>query len=240
MLRHGEQQTENSELTTAGPGVSVQGLPERHADPSQGNTPTEIDALPGVRPLSNLSSSSGNTEESLSTFAEQTLHHLAQMDSSLDVTFLSAPSKGFPQGEAGPTPLKVSESEALSASQSGTEQANIGQQKKADLFDLGTFDIGEEQKEGYFETDASEVESVYDSAGVDGLTDRPTSSIVELDPQTAPGKPQSPNVQTPPANKDLHHRKGPPCQRSCQLMGGLCCVNISLRVPPLTFLGDIP
>ena len=93
-----EQQTENSELTTAGPSVSVQGLPERHADPSQENRPTEIDALPGVRPLSNLSSSSGNTEESLSTFAEQTLQHLAQMDPSLDVTFLSAPSKGFPQG----------------------------------------------------------------------------------------------------------------------------------------------
>ena len=100
-------------------------MPDRHADPSQGNRPTEIDVLPGVRPLSNLSSSSGNTEESLSTFAEQTLHHLAQMDSSLDVTFLSAPSKGFPQGEAGPHPPKVSESEALSASQSGTEQANI-------------------------------------------------------------------------------------------------------------------
>ena len=131
------------------------------------------------------------------------------MDSSLDVTFLSAPSKGFPQGEAGLHPPKVSESEALSASQSGTEQANIGQQKKADLFDLGTFDIGEEQKKGYFETDASEVESVYDSAGVDGLTDRPTSSIVELDPQTAPGKSPEPECSNTTSQQGPSSQKGP-------------------------------
>ena len=98
-----EQQTENSELSTASPSVSVQGLPERQAGPPQENRPTEIDALPGVRPLSNLSSSSGNTEESLSTFAEQTLHHLAQMEPSLDVTFLSAPSRGFPPRRSRPT-----------------------------------------------------------------------------------------------------------------------------------------
>ena len=32
----------------------------------------------------------------------------------------------------------------------------------------------------YFETDASEVEDLYDSTRVDGLPDRPTSSIVDL------------------------------------------------------------
>ena len=205
-----EQQTENSELATADPSVPFQGLPERHAGSPQENRPTDLDALPGIRPLSNLSSSSGNTEESLSTFAEQTLHHLAQMDPSLDVTFLSTAGKSFSQRKARSHPPKVSDSEGLSTPQSGTEQANVGQQKETDLFDLSTFDIGEEQKKSSFETDTSEVGSVYDSAGVDGLTDRPTSSIVGLDPQTASRRSPEPECSNTNSEQGASSQKGPP------------------------------
>ena len=59
--------------------------------------------------------------------------------------------------------------------------------------------MGEEPKRNYFETDASEVEDIYDSAGADGLTDRPTSSIVGSDPLEAPGELPKSGSQT--ANK---------------------------------------
>ena len=232
-----EQQTENIELPTADPNVSAQSLPEQRADPSLEARPTETDVFPELRPLSNLSSNSGNTEESLSTFAEQTLRSLAQIDPSLDVTFLSALDKTPSQKEAESNPLKASESEALSSSQSRAGQTKVGQQKNTDLLDLTSFDIGEEQKKNYFETDASEVEDIYDSAGEDGLTDRPTSSIVGFDLQATSG--ESPELECPNTNKpqgpETHKEPSLPAELS--VMGGLCFANILLRVLPLTFPG---
>ena len=58
------------------------------------------------------------------------------------------------------------------------------------LFDPSTFDLPEEQQKNYFKTDASEIEDVYDSAGADVLTDRPTSSVLGFDPFPAPDEPQ--------------------------------------------------
>ena len=148
----------------------------------------ETDSSPGPRPLSYLSSSSGNTEESVSTFAEQTLQNLAQMDPSLDITFLAAPDKTPSQEETDASLFKASESEPLSSSHPEANQAELAPPRKTDLFGLSTFDLGEEPKKGYFETDASEIEEVCDSAGADGLTDRPTSSIVGSDLLAAPEK----------------------------------------------------
>ena len=46
-----------------------------------------------LRPVSNLFSSSGRTEESLSAYADQTLRFLAALDPSLDIIFLPAPDQ---------------------------------------------------------------------------------------------------------------------------------------------------
>ena len=145
---------------------------------------------PGTRPLSNLSSSSGNTEESLSAFAGQTLRALAHLDPSLDITFLTSTSEGFQQRELEPTTGKASESEVLTTVQPKIQKIDIEQQGTTRLFDPSTFDLPEEQQRNNFQTDASEVEDICDSAGADGLTDRPTSSIVGFDLLRAPGDSQ--------------------------------------------------
>ena len=133
----------------------------------------------------------------------------------MEVTILSAPDKTLSQKEAESHPLKASESEALSSSQSRAGQAKVGQQKTA-LLDLISFDIVEEQKKNYFETEASEVEDVYDSAGADGLTDRPTSSIVGFDLQATPE--ESPGPECPNTNKpqgpESHKEPSLPAQLS--------------------------
>ena len=72
-----------------------------------------VEQPPGLGPLSNLSSSSGNTEESLSAFADQILRKLSVLDPSLDITFLSAPDQTSQQVGVQLAPGKVSESEAL-------------------------------------------------------------------------------------------------------------------------------
>ena len=77
-----EQQIESTSQSTVNPEIHVPILPERPAGLSHEAETTMTDAPTGPRPLSNLSSSSGNTEESFSTFAEQTMHTLAHMDPS--------------------------------------------------------------------------------------------------------------------------------------------------------------
>ena len=59
-----------------------------------------------TRPDSNQSSSSGNTEESITTYAEKTLRTLASDNPSLDISFLTAPAQPE-DGTAGP--IKVSQ-----------------------------------------------------------------------------------------------------------------------------------
>ena len=66
-----------------------------------------------LRPPSNMSSSSGNSEESLTTFADSTLRTLAANEPSLDISCLPAPVQ-FSQPELhGVSPIKASESETL-------------------------------------------------------------------------------------------------------------------------------
>ena len=142
----------------------------------------------GTRPLSNLAFSSDNTEESISTFADETLCKLAHLDPSLDITILSANDEGLQQGEIESSTRNFSESEALTSIQPKIQHINTEQLGTSRLFDPSTFDLPEEQQKKYFETDASEIEDVNDSAGAEGLTDRPSSSIVGFNLVPAPKK----------------------------------------------------
>ena len=139
-----ERQSEDAGLPAADPIAPAQSPSGQHADSSHVTRPAGTDSFPGLRPLSNLSSSSDSTEESFSTFAERTLHNLSHMDPSLEITFLAAPGRTPLQGEAEPSSLKVSESEALTSSHPRASQTEVGQHEKSSLFDLSTFDIGEE------------------------------------------------------------------------------------------------
>ena len=86
-----ERQIEANEPQTTDPALLAQDLSSRqHSDNFQ---LFEEDGT--ARPLSNLSSSSGNTEESLSAFADQTLRTLVHLGPSLDITILSAPNESF-------------------------------------------------------------------------------------------------------------------------------------------------
>ena len=176
-----EQQTEAQEPPITDPAEATQSLPNRqHRNNSQSTGEEGATLQLGIRPLSNLSSSSGNTEESLSAFADQTLRTLAHSDPTLDISLLTAPDENSQQKEPEPTASKVSESEVLITIQLRIQKIDVEQQSATRLFDSSIFDLSEERQRNYFETDASEVEDLYDRAGADGLTDRPTSSIVEL------------------------------------------------------------
>ena len=67
-----------------------------------------------LRPPSNMSSSSGNTEESLTAFADTTLRILAANDTSLDISFLPAPAQTSQPEQQGMALIKASVSETLS------------------------------------------------------------------------------------------------------------------------------
>ena len=61
-----------------------------------------------------------------------------------------------------------------------TRHENPGDQGTSNLPDESSEDTAQGRMRHYFETDASEVEDLNDSTGVNGLPDRPTSSIVDL------------------------------------------------------------
>ena len=167
------------ETQTTSPAVTAQSLMDQ--SPSEQRQLAEGDSAGlhlDVRPPSNFSSSSGNTEESMTTFASQTLRTMASLDPSLDITFLATVHDGSPQKCSGPSMDKASESEAVIAKQPKTRRADAEGEGSSRLFDSNAFDLPEEPQRNYFETSASEIEDILDSAGEDGLTDRPTSSIV--------------------------------------------------------------
>ena len=64
-------------------------LPDSNLD-KRTDTPIveQINPPAEARPLSNFSSSSGATEESLTAYAERTLHTLGAVDANLDISFL--------------------------------------------------------------------------------------------------------------------------------------------------------
>ena len=138
-----------------------------------------------LRPASNMSSSSGATEESFAVYADNTLRSLATNDPRLDIAFLSATTQVSPSKELESEPVKVSESEALETSRQGKHQDGPEEQCILSQIDALSVEQTQDRVKNYFETDASEVEDLYDSTGVDGLLDRPTSSIVDMNPNSS-------------------------------------------------------
>ena len=93
-----EQRIEAQEPPITDLAEATQELPNRqHRNNSQPTGEGGAALQLGTRPLSNLSSSSGNTEESLSAFADQTLRTLAHSDPTLDISFLTAPNEDSQQ-----------------------------------------------------------------------------------------------------------------------------------------------
>ena len=107
----------------------MQILPDVHnTDHSQTISRKGLEQPPGLRPLSNLSSNSANTEGSRSSFADQTLRTLAALDPSLDITFLLAPSQSSQHGGIELALGKASESEALTLGQPEVQYVSTEQQ----------------------------------------------------------------------------------------------------------------
>ena len=131
-------------------------------------------------PDSNQSTSSGNAEESLTIFAEQTLRTLAAGNPSLDISFLPTPTENpypgkdtsFKQGApVSNEPQKVSDDLQVDLTRGqGTSSCFVNKQMTA-----------MDKSKDYFATDTSEVEELYDSMGAEGIQNRPTSSIVGSD-----------------------------------------------------------
>ena len=81
---------------------------------------------------------------------------------------------------------------------------------------MSSFDWREEHKKNYFETDASEVEDLYDSAGAEGLAEGPTSSIVKSELFSAPEEDRETDDQniSKPEGSHLHSEVKLPVQLS--------------------------
>ena len=132
------------------------------------------------RPDSNQSTSSGNTEESLTTYAEQTLRTLAAGDPSLDISFLPTPTENpYPEKDTSIKPGAPVSNEPQKASdelqadptrEQGTSSCFVNKQTTA-----------LDKSKDYFATDTSEVEELYDSMGAEGIQNRSTSNIVGSD-----------------------------------------------------------
>ena len=148
-----------------------------------------------LRPASSMSSSSGATEKSFSVYADNTLRSLAINDPSLDNTFLSTTTQVPQSRELEPEPAKGSESEALETSHQGKQQDDPKEQGIFSQIDALSINLTQDRVKNYFETDASEVEDLYDSTGVDGLLDRPTSSIVDLNSNSS-GEEEEPDQRS--------------------------------------------
>ena len=147
-----------------------------------------------------MSSSSGKTEESLTAFADSTLRTLAANDPSLDISFLPAPDQPSQPELHGISPMKASESETLRPNEVETHHTILGIQSASNLPDESSGETSQSRARHYFETDASEVEDLYDSTGVDGIPDRSTSSIVDLNRLSAEGE----GVEMPkPVDKEV-------------------------------------
>ena len=127
-------------------------------------TATRVEST-DLRPASNMSSSSGATEESFSVYADNTLRSLAINDTSLDITFLSTTTQVPQSRELELEPVKASESEALETGQHKNQQDDPKEQGIFSQIDALSTDWTQNRVLNYFETDASEVEDLYDSVG---------------------------------------------------------------------------
>ena len=138
----------------------------------------------GSRPDSNQSTSSGNTGESLTTYADHTFLVLASMDHCLDISFLPAPKDVFRLEGDTIEPPKTSES--LPLEQERTEPSQIDGQLQGTSGETGNKSGLSDKNKDYFATDASEVEELFHGMGSEGTHKRPTSSVTFSELLSAP------------------------------------------------------
>ena len=125
-----------------------------------------------MRPDSNQSSSSGNTEESVTSYAEKTLRALAGDDPSLDISFL--PPLAQPEVRtAGPG--KVSQS--IGFERLGEETSSFDQMQPGTSKETGNYFESHDKAKSYFTSDISGAGELLDEMGTEGTRKRPTSSI---------------------------------------------------------------
>ena len=102
------------------------------------------------RPDSNQSTSSGNTEESLTTYAETTLRTLASEDPSLDISFLPAPARPE-DSTAGPTNV----SQPMSLELEGEGSSRFGEFLPGTSKEIDSHIGLQNKSKEYFATDTS-------------------------------------------------------------------------------------
>ena len=153
-------------------------LPDSNSDERK-DTPIVEQTKPPteVRPLSNFSSSSGATEESLTAYAESTLHSLGAVDANLDVvSFLDTPKNSGQEvlqqdNQAKASVLDAIERDIIPQTQTKSDDStNVLESTDRPALDTVHSD--------FFATDTSEVEDLIDSEGVVGVPNRAASSIV--------------------------------------------------------------
>ena len=152
-------------------------LPDRNLD-ERTDKPTveEIDPSTEMRPLSNLSSSSGATEESLTAYAERTLHNLGVVDTNLDVSFLEAPDNSGQKAPDQDTNAKASVSDVIE--RGFAPQKRTKDYDPANILESTDKPTRDTLQSDFFATDTSKVEDLTDSEGVFGVPNRAASSIV--------------------------------------------------------------
>ena len=144
-----------------------------------GNAPKDPVVI--SRPDSNQSTSSGNTGESLTTYAEKTLRTLASEDPSLDISFLPAPARPE-DGTAGPTNV----SQPMNLEREGEGSSQFGELLPGTSKEIDSHIGLQDKSKEYFATDTSEVEELFDDMGREGTHKRPTSSVTYSELLSAP------------------------------------------------------
>ena len=119
--------------------------------------------------------------KNLFTYADRTLCIFVDIDPSWDNTFLPAPNRFSQTEKADPIAVKVSKSDVLECATSGPCQTSVIQQETLNQVVTDASDWTHDRGHDYFATDTSQVEVLYDSAGVDGAPNQPTSCIQNSD-----------------------------------------------------------
>ena len=135
---------------------------ENIAEGAAQSAQTETNGLQvDVRPPSNQSNSSCDTEGSLTAYADQTLRTLAAHDPSLDITFLPVPIDNSRPEVDGIARQKTSMSDVLQKEGNGSQPDSPKEQGSTSSFILKEWT--QDKGKTYFATETSEVEELYDS-----------------------------------------------------------------------------
>ena len=143
---------------------SLANIPECDSNQQQLVSQTGNDLSLGSRSLANLSSSSGNTEDSLTAYADRTLRALAAIDLHLDITFLIASDHVSQQTETVPLLIKASATNALVRDSKEICQLTGLPQVTVDQTDSADGDNAKVREYSFF---PSEVEDLFNSVGLD-------------------------------------------------------------------------